>query len=48
MYVCKQSKPVYLIRAMIAGELFFNIATIKGKSDNKTYNVGLLCVKKIL
>ena len=30
------------------GRTIFNIATIKGKSDNKTYNVGLSCVKKLL
>ena len=30
------------------GRTIFNIATIKGKSDGKTYNVGLSCVKKLL
>lgn len=30
------------------GRIIFNIATIKGKSDEKTYNVGLSCVKKLL
>lgn len=30
------------------GRTIFNIATIKGKSDEKTYNVGLSCVKKLL
>lgn len=30
------------------GRIIFNIATIKGKSDGKTYNVGLSCVKKLL
>ena len=30
------------------GRLIFNIATIKGKSDGQTYNVGLSCVKKLL
>lgn len=30
------------------GRVIFNIATIRGKSDGKTYNVGLSCVKKLL
>lgn len=30
------------------GKLIFNIATIKGKQDGKTYSVGLTCVKKLL
>lgn len=30
------------------GKLIFNIATIKGKQDGLTYNVGLTCVKKLL
>lgn len=30
------------------GRTIFNIATIRGKSDGKTYNVGLSCVKKLL
>lgn len=30
------------------GRVIFNIATIKGKMDGKTYNVGLTCVKKLL
>lgn len=30
------------------GRTIFNIATIKGKSDGKTYSVGLSCVKKLL
>ena len=30
------------------GRTIFNIATIKGKSDGKTYCVGLSCVKKLL
>lgn len=30
------------------GRTIFNIATIKGKSDGKIYNVGLSCVKKLL
>lgn len=30
------------------GKIIFNIATIKGKQDRKTYNVGLTCVKKLL
>lgn len=30
------------------GRIIFNIATIKGESDEKTYNVGLSCVKKLL
>ena len=30
------------------GRTIFNIATTKGKSDDKTYNVGLSCVKKLL
>lgn len=30
------------------GKVIFNIATIKGKLDGKTYNVGLTCVKKLL
>lgn len=30
------------------GRIIFNIATIKGKNDGKTYNVGLSCVKKLL
>ena len=30
------------------GRTIFNIATIKGKSDGETYNVGLSCVKKLL
>lgn len=29
------------------GRTIFNIATIKGKSDGKTYNVGLSCVEKL-
>lgn len=30
------------------GRVIFNIATIKGLTDGKTYNVGLTCVKKLL
>lgn len=30
------------------GSTIFNIATIKGKIDNKTYNVGLDCLKNLL
>jgi hypothetical protein len=30
------------------GKVIFNIATIKGKQDGITYNVGLTCVKKLL
>lgn len=30
------------------GRIIFNIATIKGLTDGKTYNVGLTCVKKLL
>lgn len=30
------------------GRVIFNVATIKGKSDGKNYNVGLSCVKKLL
>lgn len=30
------------------GRVIFNIATIKGKMDGKTYNVGMTCVKKLL
>lgn len=30
------------------GRTIFNIATIKGKSDGRIYNVGLSCVKKLL
>lgn len=30
------------------GKVIFNIATIKGKLDGKTYNVGLTCVRKLL
>lgn len=30
------------------GKVIFNIATIRGKQDGITYNVGLTCVKKLL
>ncbi len=30
------------------GRVIFNTATIRGKQDNKTYIVGLTCVKKLL
>lgn len=30
------------------GRVIFNIATIKGLTDGKFYNVGLTCVKKLL
>ena len=30
------------------GRTIFNIATIKGKGEGNTYNVGLSCVKKLL
>lgn len=32
----------------VCGRVIFNTATIRGKQDNKTYIVGLTCVKKLL
>lgn len=47
--VCHQSMETGMpITCGDCGRVIFNIATIKGKMDGKTYNVGLTCVKKLL
>lgn len=47
--VCRQSMETDTpLTCDDCGRVIFNIATIKGKMDGKTYSVGLTCVKKLL